>query len=307
MTASHDWTGRVGDVWAAEWQRTDRSLADLSRHLDVAIEVAAPAGPFRALDIGCGAGVTSLALATARPDARIVGVDLSDALVAIARNRLTPAVLPRRREPRAASDELNDSGLPPSWEYRAEGYDGEDARVRFLTGDALDMAKAQAPFDLLYSRHGVMFFDDPVAAFATLRGAVRPGARLVFSCFRDWRENGFAAAPAAALGLPAPTPGPGPFAFADRAQVAAILSAAGWRDAIARPIDFTYRAGAGADPVGDALGFLQRIGPAASALRMRSDAERAVLVERLRAVIERYRSGNTVDFPAAAWIWSASA
>lgn len=302
MTSAQDWTGRVGDVWADEWRRTDRSFGDLSRHLDAAILAATPDRPFRALDVGCGAGGTSLALAIARADATILGVDLSPSLVAVANDRRTTHVLPRRQELGAAGDSPDTPGLPPA---REQGED--EASTTFLAGDALDLAPAQGPFDLLYSRHGVMFFDDPVAAFATLHRATAPSARLVFSCFRDWADNAFASAPAQALDLAAPGTGPGPFAFASHDRVAAILSAAGWRDARASAVDFAYRAGEGADPVGDALAMLQRIGPAAATLRMQAGAERAASVDRLRGVIERYRTGDAVDFPAAAWIWSATA
>jgi len=281
VTGARDWIGRVGDTWADEWRRTDRSFADLSRHLDRAIAAAAPAGAFRALDIGCGAGGTTLALAAARTDATIVGIDLSEALVAVARDR------------RNAAD--------------GPGQAVAAARVDFVGGDVLDLAGVHGPFDLLYSRHGVMFFDDPVVAFTRLHSAATPGARLVFSCFRARADNAFATAPAEALGLAPPAAGPGPFAFADRDHVAAILAAAGWRRAMATPVDFAYRAGAGADAVADALDLLQRIGPAAAALRTQSGEERTASVERLRAVIARYRVGDAVDFPAAAWIWSAIA
>ncbi|WP_294337695.1 class I SAM-dependent methyltransferase [uncultured Sphingomonas sp.] len=302
MTSPTDWTGRVGDVWAAEWRRTDRSFADLSRHLDAAILAAAPDGPFRALDIGCGAGGTSLALATTRTDATIIGVDLSTSLVDVANDRLIRAVLSRGRIPGAI---CGSSDAP--WDRPAPEHGGAVGNVTFLAGDALDLATVHAPFDLLYSRHGVMFFDDPVAAFATLRHAAVPGARLIFSCFRNWSANAFATAPAEALGLSPPGSGPGPFAFADRDRVAGILAGAGWRDAHATPVAFAYRAGGGTDPLGDALEMLQRIGPAAAALRGMADGDRGAAIDRLRGVIDRYRTTDAVDFPAAAWIWSAKA
>lgn len=302
MTNATDWTGRVGDVWAAEWRRTDRSFADLSRRLDAAILAAAPEGPIRALDIGCGAGGTSLALTAARPDAAIIGVDLSEQLVAVANERHSISSRLCMREPRAAGDPEEGHALTPA---RERGSHRADAI--FLAGDVLDLAATHAPFDLLYSRHGVMFFDDPVVAFATLRQAAAPGARMVFSCFRAWTDNGFATAPAKALGLAPPGEGPGPFAFADRDRVATILATAGWRSAEAVPVDFVYRAGAGDDPLSDALEFLQRIGPAAAALRQQADGDRAASVDRLRGAIERYCTADAVDFPAAAWIWSAIA
>jgi SAM-dependent methyltransferase len=304
MTDALDWTGAVGDVWAAEWRRTDRSFADLSRHLDAAILAAAPADPFRALDIGCGAGGTSLALANSRPDATIVGVDLSAGLVEVAQARTPrPVVLRRRQESRAPRDALGDSGFPPSREH---GRGGE--RITFHAGDAVATAQAHGPFDLFYSRHGVMFFDDPVAAFAGLHAAASADAALLFSCFADWSANAFASDIAGAIGgAPAATGTPGPFAFADPNHVATVLAAAGWRDAAPVRVPFAYRADEGVDAVGDALSFFQRIGPAAARLRAAPPGERSRLLDRLAAVIRDRQVGNAIDFPALAWIWSAKA
>ena len=267
MTAGFDWQTRVGDVWAAEWRRTDRSFAGLSPYLDAAIQAAAPhCGT--ALDIGCGAGSTALALAAARPDVRVYGVDLSPALVEVARAR------------------------------------GLDAHP----GDAVDRAETLR-LDLLVSRHGVMFFADPHAAFGRLRAGVEPGAPLVFSCFRDrslnvWADHLVTAVTGA---RPADPPGytPGPFAFADRAFVSDLLARSGWTDVAAEPVDFLYTAGEGDDPVADAADFLSRIGPVASAIRAAADPAR--LRSRLRDVLASYRIDTAVRFPAAAWIWRAQA
>lgn len=273
MTRAHDWTGRVGDVWADEWRRTERAFAGLAPHLDAAILAAAPAGPIRALDIGCGVGSTSLALAAARPDATVTGVDLSDALVGVARDR-------GAAQPHAV----------------------------FRHGDALAAAASLAPLDLLASRHGVMFFDDPAAAFASLRAAVRPGAPFVFSCFADPADNCWATLIAAPPAAPAaPAYAPGPFAFAHRATTAALLEHAGWHVEAAVRTAFAYRVGEGDDPVEDAASFLARIGPAATRLRDASAAERPALAARLRAALAAQRNGRTIDFAASAWIWTVRA
>jgi hypothetical protein len=73
------------------------------------------------------------------------------------------------------------------------------------------------------------------------------------------------------------------------------------------PVDYSYKAGAGDDPVGDALSFFKRIGPTAGLLRAAEGDARAAMIDRLRVVLERQRVGNNVDFPAAAWLWSAKA
>ncbi|AXJ97111.1 MULTISPECIES: class I SAM-dependent methyltransferase [unclassified Sphingomonas] len=271
MTDHFDWTGRVGDVWAQEWQRTDRAFAGLAPRLDAAILAAAPAGPFTALDIGCGAGATAAALAGARLDARVTGVDLSAALLDVARTR--HAALPN---------------------------------LAFRHGDAITTAGALAPLDLAVSRHGVMFFDDPVAAFARLRQAMAPGGAVVFSCFAPVADNPWACllAPPAP---PAPHYTPGPFAFGDPDRVAAILAAAGWAGVTPTRVAFAYRVGASDDPVADAIGFLTRIGPAARLLHDSAPADRAALLARLADRLAAQRNGSTIDFPAAAWLWTARA
>lgn len=267
MTTAADWQARVGDTWAAEWRRTDRSLADLARHLDAAILAAAPMGAAAVLDIGCGAGATSAALAAARPDVAITGIDLSAPLVAIARERVPQAT--------------------------------------FLVADAASDPLPVRP-DLLVSRHGVMFFANPAAAFARLHAAAAPGAALVFSCFGDRTRNAFASDLVDALTgtLAADPPGyaPGPFAFVRRTRVATILAAAGWRDVRAEQVDFAYVAGEDADPVADAVSFLSRIGPLASIVA--SDA--ATVRPRLAGALARYVTATRVVLPASAWIWRAT-
>jgi len=270
MTTATDWRSRVGDIWAAEWRRTDRSLADLSRHLDPAIlDVAAEAG--QALDLGCGAGATSLTLAAARPDLAIIGLDLSPALLDVARARAAGTTL-RFAKLDVAHDDLTRFGRP----------------------------------DLIVSRHGVMFFADPVAAFTRLRAIAAPNARLVFTCFAERHRNAFACdLPHAVLGeAPSDPPGyrPGPFGFADPAFVARLLAAAGWQAGEPRRVSFDYVVGEGSDPVADAAGFLSQIGPLAAPLA--AEPGRRPL---LAAALDRYRRADRIVLPAEAWLWHARA
>lgn len=272
MTDALDWQGRVGDNWAGEWQRTDRSFAPLSAALAERILAFTGGNARHILDIGCGAGGTSLDLAARFPDATIRGIDLSSALVTAAEDR---------------------NSLPD--------------RLSFSVQDATRWDGGNWQPDCLVSRHGVMFFDDPVAAFAHLASRAAPGARLIFSCFRDRAANGWAEKIAELL--PAPLPAdpvaPGPFAFADRARVGSILAAAGWRDAAAEPVDFGYIAGAGADPVADASDFFTRIGPAARVLASLAQDRRSRFIADLEPLLSEHRIGGSVTFDAAAWIWTA--
>lgn len=271
---TRDWAGQVGETWAEEWERTDRSFAALDPHLVTAAadQMAGIPAP-RILDIGCGAGGTSLALAAHLSDATLTGIDLSAALAATARER--------------------GKGQP---------------RCRFEAADATTW-DAEDGFDGIVSRHGVMFFDDPVGALGHIRARAAPGAPLTFSCFRSPALNPWVSGMAHALpASPAADPdAPGPFAFADRARVTRLLEQAGWKDIGAVPIDYDYVAGAGPDPVADAVDFFRRIGPIASALRQMEEQARAPLLDALTAHVSAHFANGRVAFPAAAWIWSARA
>lgn len=272
MFSTDEWTGRTGDVWADEWRRTDRSFAGLSDRLNAVILESAPATG-RAVDLGCGAGGTSIALAKARPDLAVTGLDISPGLIAVARQR--------------------GAGI---------------ANLRFDTADTARLDPAMAA-DLLVSRHGVMFFPNPAVAFTTIRAASRHGAKLVFSCFRDRAANPWALLSDALTGVPTPPPSgyiPGPFAFADRAFVADLLASSGWTDTKAEPVDYDYVAGQGDDPVADAADFFTRIGPVARTIAEQPADRRPDLLDHLRLLLAPHDAGGTVALPAAAWVWTAT-
>ncbi|WP_240782167.1 class I SAM-dependent methyltransferase [Qipengyuania sediminis] len=263
-----EWTGRLGQTWTQEWQRTDRSFGVLTdRLVDGAGSFAA------ALDIGCGAGEVTVRLAAANPQAQVVGVDVSPDLLGEARARCAAL-----------------------------------RNARFELADAARWNAGATRPDLLISRHGVMFFADPIQAFAHLRSTAAGGASLRFSCFRARGENEWASALASVLPPPAVPPdphAPGPFAFADAERVAGILGGAGWREIAFDKVDYAMVTGVGADPVEDAADYFQRIGPAARAFADLPPAARAEASRRLRAVLEGYRHGGTVALPAAGWIVTA--
>jgi SAM-dependent methyltransferase len=272
VTGASEWTGAVGDAWAQEWRRTDRSFGALTDRLLAPAAIA----PFaHALDIGCGAGELVERLASTHPAAKVTGVDISEELVAVARARC-------------------------AWFTNAQ----------LIRADAANWVAAPgAAPDLLVSRHGVMFFADPTQAFAHLRAQAAPGALLRFSCFRARRDNGWAVALASALPpQPEPDPGaPGPFAFADPARVEAILAAAGWRAIAFDAVDYAMVVGEGPRAAVEALSYFQRIGPAARALRELPEADRAPTLDRLATVIEAHHSAGQVALPAASWIVTARA
>jgi SAM-dependent methyltransferase len=267
-----EWATKSGSIWARRWQDTDRGLSGLAPHLLSAILERAPQRPFRALDIGCGPGSTTIDLATARRDAAIVACDVSADLAEIARRRT--------------------ASLP---------------HVRVVDGDAEVVAGAEEPFDLMFSRHGVMFFPDAMNAFSALRETMVPRGTIVFSCFQSWDLNPWAsklAAAAAGQELTPPGREPSGFAFADPHYMREIFHASGWDAVSAEDIRFDYRAGASVE---EALSFFLEIGPAARVVQELPEDRRGAAVERMRNLITRYFDGDAVAFPAAAWIWSARA
>jgi SAM-dependent methyltransferase len=270
MTTGADWQESVGRNWARSFAQTDRSFSGLTEHLLGRI------GGFAGeavLDVGCGAGELSLAVARARPRARVVGLDVSADLIAAARDRA-----------------------------------GDRSDVRFELGDAASWQESGFTPDLIVSRHGVMFFDDPPNAFAHLHGIASGDAQLVFSCFRSPRDNPWASGIAELVGAPPSDPeAPGPFSFANPQRVEAILAAGGWGNIDFEPVDFAWIAGMGAHPIADALSFVSRIGPAAPAIAALEGDAKATMQDKLRAWFAEHNSGDLVAFAAAAWIVTASA
>ena len=234
-----------------------------------ALDALAPKTGARVLDIGCGAGATSRALADR--GCRVLGVDLSAPLLAVARQRAGgPDYL------------LADAGADP------------------LPG----------PFDAAFSRFGVMFFADPVAAFTHIRAAMAPGARLAFVCWGPLSENGWAFEPMVAIApfLPEPTEppapnAPGPFAFAQDHRATSILAEAGWRDVAATLSRTILNVG---DSPPAALAMLSKIGPAGRALRENPAVAEAAETELLN-LFNRYSARTGVEFPACIRIVTASA
>ncbi|KTE27747.1 MULTISPECIES: class I SAM-dependent methyltransferase [unclassified Sphingopyxis] len=275
---THEWTGASGHNWVLHQQRLDLMLKAFG---DAAIDAAAIAPGEQVLDIGCGAGATSFALAEKiGPGGQVLGVDISPQLVA-----------------RAEAD--TPAGTPAA----------------FRLADAATAALPPASFDLLFSRFGVMFFDDPAAAFAHMRAALKPDGRLAFACWRAPAENDWIRLPMAAIrDFVSPPPvdplAPGPFAFADRGRIEAILSAAGFADVAVAPFDATIPYGAGATreaAVDDALTLALAVGPLSRALADQPGDIRAKAAAAVRAAFAQRPGETSILIDGAAWVVTARA
>jgi SAM-dependent methyltransferase len=265
------WNAVAGETWASLQDRLDRQLAPLGQRARQAL---APRPGERILDIGCGAGQTTLQLAEAvMPGGTVLGVDISRPMLDLARRRA-----------------------------------GGMAGVSFQEADAQTFAFEPASFDAAFSRFGVMFFADPVAAFRNIARALKPGGRLAFVCWRTPQENIFMSLPmaAAASVLPppdAPPPPPsaqGPFAFADPAHVWDILGKAGFGD-----IEITaHDQKIGSGDLDSTLDVTLKIGPLGAMLREHPDRRDAV-IDAVREALRPHLDEEGVRLDSASWIVTA--
>jgi SAM-dependent methyltransferase len=226
------------------------------------------------LDVGCGCATTTLAYADAAGrDARVVGVDISGPMLALARKR---------------------AGSRP---------------IEFIQADA-STHPFRSEFDVVASRFGVMFFADPAAAFANIRKSLKPGGRLRFVCWRAMMDNQWATVPFAAARdlLPAQEPpdpnAPGPFAFADSARLKGILESAGFKKIEIEKLDTVMDL---APTAREAAQFSLGIGPLARAAVNCDDATKAKIVVRVAEAMKKFETPKGVAPPAACWLVGASA
>jgi SAM-dependent methyltransferase len=269
-----DWNGQSGERWVAHQARLDAMVSVFGQ---AAIDAAAPAEGERVLDVGCGAGASSLALASrVGAGGQVLGVDISEPLISRAR-----ALAPR------------------------------DTPAQFRVADASSAELPEGAFDILFSRFGVMFFDDPTGAFAHMRRALRPGGRVAFVCWRGATENDWVRLPMGAIKdiVPPPAPpdpeAPGPFSFGDRGRVSRILTAAGFTDIAIAPFDAPVPFGEGGTrdaAIDDAVRMALEVGPLSRVLADQPDDIRARASAATRAAFAGRPGGRSVMIDGAAWI-----
>ena len=268
------WNSAGGRRWVERQQSQDIVLAPI---LQATLERAQLQQGERVVDIGCGAGASSIALAErGGPSGQVLGVDVSAPMLARAAERLPP-------------------GAP----------------VKFVRADATTYRFESAAFDLLFSRFGVMFFAEPARAFANLRTALKPSGRLAFACWRKFDENPWLQVPLrAALEHvpPLPRPGPedpGPFSFASEQRVHRILADAGFHSVILEPRDFDLDIACGGG-IEEALEAAMALGPTSRALQDQGPETRAAVATSIRRALQPYQRGKQVALAGAIWLVTAN-
>ncbi|MBI1173157.1 methyltransferase domain-containing protein [bacterium] len=267
------WNNAQGVDWVRQHTRFDGLLTEI---LDLVLTSADPRPGEQVLDIGCGGGATTMAAARRiGPDGAALGLDISAVLLDHARRQ-------------------------------AEGL----SNVRFQLGDAQVHPLEPDRFDLMMSRFGVMFFEDPVAAFANLARALRPTGRLAMIAWASPALNPWFAVPmqaaVARLGPPEPADpdAPGPMAFRDIDRVTGILRAAGLQDCAGSAVQ-TYLT-----PIGDleeVMEFALHIGPASRLITAKaaSEADRAAIKDVLRPEFARFEQNGQMRVPACVNLFTA--
>lgn len=263
------WDGDEGAHWVLHQEWYESLVSGFTPRL---LDAARIGRGDRVLDLGCGCGQTTRLAARRAPDGFAVGIDLSRVM------------LERARE------DAWDESLP---------------NVSFGHGDAQVHPFSAASFDVALSRFGVMFFDDPRAAFTNIGRALVPGGRLAFLCWQDLLVNEWLAVPAGAALAHVPVPElggegePGPFSLSDPDRVTAVLTAAGFQDISIEAVDAAMRLGDDAD---DAVGFLRGTGLARTLLDQvdtaTADAALGAVADALRA----HESDDGVNLHGAAWL-----
>lgn len=271
--AASEWAGVMGDRWANSVDGFELMIAGIGEAL---LTHAGYAAGESVVDVGCGAGPTSLRLAElVGPEGRVTGVDIAPQLIAIA-------------------------------EARGEGI----ANLSFQTLDAQIGVAEGGPFDRLFSRFGVMFFADSVAAFRNMRGWMKPSGRMDFAAWGPPSANPWFARNGAILqkhfDVPKPDPtAPGPMRFADVEATTAMLEAAGFSDISCHVHDALL-------PIGDASGSVE----AAVAFAMNSgqvsalaEQQTQVMLDAVRAdftaMVEEFATPDGVRVPGQALFFSA--
>ncbi|MFB6441609.1 class I SAM-dependent methyltransferase [Streptomyces sp. NPDC056411] len=264
--------GADGEFWTRQQDRTERRFRHLTPHL---LTAAGLRPESRVVDIGCGAGGTTLAAARIATGGSVLGVDLSGQMLAAARGRAAAAGL---------------------------------RQVTFAQADAQVYAFRQGDFDLAISRFGVMFFADPAAAFARIAGALRPGGRLAFLCWRGLPENPYLSVPFGALApyvqLPdLGAPGaPGPFSLEDADRIRALLAGAGFQRIAVRAVNEPLWMGADPD---DVVASLLEM-PMSRAMFEGIGAERRdEALAALRGALAGHQGPDGVLLGGAAWLVTA--
>lgn len=269
------WNALKGGLWVDLQPRIDAMLAPFG---DQAMDALKLQPGERALEIGCGTGTTTLALAErVTGTGEVLAADISHPMLqkAIARAATIP-----------------------------------EHPISFVEADAQTHAFPAGHFDAAFSRFGVMFFDDPVAGFANIHAALKPGGRLAYVCWADRKDNPWIRIPTGAakayLEIPPPPPddAPGQFSMEREDRVRQILGDAGWSDIALARFDIDHSIG---DDLDDAIGYITQMGPMSEVFAEADSEAQANALAAIRGALEPFAGPGGVRVGFSTWIVTATA
>ena len=268
------WNEDGGRKWSENIDIVESMIAPISDRL---IEKISASEGDKVLDIGCGGGITSIKLANlVGATGTVIGIDVSETILNIARSR--------------------GAGIN---------------NLQFIHRDAASARLGDNKFDIITSRFGVMFFDNPVLAFKNLHAALKPTGRMVFLCWRKIQENPSMAEPArialevlsppAATDIPDPT-APGPFSLSNPAHLTTILQASGFNNIELQEVDASLPMG----NIDEAIAYSMKMGPASQIIKSATGQKKEKVAAAIRKTFRKYTAHNRVKVPSATWIVSAT-
>lgn len=263
----------MGHAWVSQQAIISDVFASVTR---VSLDAAALKTGERAIDIGCGTGDTLFEIAkTVGPSGAVLGVDVSVPMLDLARHRAAEAKLTNTS---CALADATSYAFEPRWA------------------------------DLVYSRFGVMFFEDPIKAFTNIRSSMKPSGRLVFVCFRSMQESPWfrvpieAARPHVPPQPPADPTAPGMFSFAREDRLRGILSESGFRDIVLQATDVPIH---GKD-IDQSMAFITQAGPLPALLDKASGEQRARAIEAVRSALAEKIGADGNGLHVGLWLVSAA-
>lgn len=270
------WNGDAGATWVHQADTFDTMFADVGNQM-LALAALTPGETI--LDIGCGAGATSfLAQQQVGDKGQVTGIDVSVPLVMLARERAQK----------------------------------RGSRAQFVADDAATWS-SDSKFDVIISRFGIMFFENPENAFTHLRRQTKAGGRLIFSCWRRAEESEFVTLPMDVMApllaeptikdkaKPDPT-APGPHAFGDKTRIHSILTTAGWHDINIDPWDGKIQLPG--DTPAQGAAFIAGMGSPARLIREKKINKDRLLTALTQALAKRMENGKTL-LKSPAWFVTA--
>ncbi len=268
------WNSTMGHAWVSQQAVISDVFTSVT---SVSLVAAAAKQGEHVIDIGCGPGDTLLAFARAvGPSGDALGVDVSVPMLEFARHRAAEAGL---------------------------------ANVTCALADATTYAFEPRRANLVYSRFGMMFFDDPIKAFTNIRSAMKMGGRLVFVCFRTMPESPWFRVPieAARPHVPPQPPvdplAPGMFSLAREERLRGVLTEAGFREIALNATDVPIH---GKDTT-QSMAFITQVGPLPALLENASDQQRKRATEAARNALAAQIGADGRGLHVGLWLVSASA